>query len=81
MRERMISSAKVIDALVNNIGVCDQAVREALSVAGKSYDEGDASAMAEACAKAIGFAFARSAHELTLRKVKCQPYELVERGY
>ena len=81
MRERMISSAKLIDALVNNIGVCDQAVREALSVAGKAYDEGDASAMAEACAKAIGFAHARSAHESTLRKVKCQPYELVERGY
>lgn len=81
MRERMISSAKVVDELVNNIGVCDQGVREALSLAVKAYDEQDTSGTAEACAKAIGFSYAHSAYETALRKVKCQPYELVERGY
>lgn len=81
MRERMISSAKLIDALVNNIGECDRGAREALSLAVKANDQLDTAATAEACAKAIGFSYARSAYETALRKVKCQPYELVERGY
>ena len=81
MRERMISSAKVIDVLVNSIGECEHGARLALSLAAKDYDDGDISGMADACAKAIGFSYARSAYETALRKVKCQPYELVERGY
>lgn len=81
MRERMISSAKVVDDLVNHIGVCDRGVRESLSLAVKAYDEQDISGVAKACADAIGFSYARSAYETALRKVKCQPYELVERGY
>ena len=81
MRERMISSAKLVDALVSNIGECDQGVREALSLAVRAYDAQDISDTADACAKVIGFSYARSAYETALRKVKCQPYELVERGY
>lgn len=81
MRERMISSAKLVDALVNSIGECDRGVTKALSLAVKANDQLDRLGTAEACAKAIGFSYARSAYESALRKVKCQPYELVERGY